>query len=87
MGRGTSAALDTAGAAQIVTGVDVTDSASVGRMAAEIDGHVDMVINNAGYFYEPREELDSLNFEEELKARAPPRAEPAATYRVDTWNR
>ena len=71
VGRGTNADLDAAGAAQIITGIDVTDTASVEKMAAAIDGEVDMVINNAGYFYEPREELDSLNFGEELKARTP----------------
>ena len=71
MGRGTNADLDAAGAAQIITGIDVTDTASVEKMEAAIDGEVDMLINNAGYFYEPREELDSLNFGEELKARTP----------------
>lgn len=33
-----------------------------------LDGKtIDILINNAGYFYGPVEKIDSLNFEEELK--------------------
>jgi len=67
VGRGSSAELEAAGVVQIVQGVDVQDEASVAKMAAAIETPVDIVINNAGYFYGPEETLDSLNYEEELK--------------------
>ena len=28
---------------------------------------IDILINNAGYFYEPVEKIDSLNFDEEIR--------------------
>ena len=56
----------TAGFAQVVDGIDVTDTSTVERLATEIEKPI-VVINNAGYFYEPLETLESLNFEEELK--------------------
>lgn len=67
VGRGSSAELDAVGAAQIIEGVDVTDASGVAKMCAELDAPVDIVINNAGYFYGPEETLESLNFEEQLK--------------------
>jgi len=65
--RGSSPELDAAGCAQVLTGCDVQDEASCKAMAQAVEGTLDVVINNAGYFYEPVEKLDSLNFEEELK--------------------
>ena len=59
--------LSTAGFAQVVDGIDVTDTASVERLSSAIEAPIDVVINNAGYFYEPLETIDDLNFEEELK--------------------
>ena len=35
------------------------------KLAAALKGRkIDILINNAGYFYEPVEKVDSLNFEE-----------------------
>jgi short-subunit dehydrogenase len=35
------------------------------KLAAALKGQeIDILINNAGYFYEPVEKIDSLNFEE-----------------------
>lgn len=56
----------------VYTGVDVTDDEAVRKVAKKIKndgGDIDVVINNAGYFYEPAETIleDSLNFEEQLK--------------------
>jgi NADPH:quinone reductase-like Zn-dependent oxidoreductase len=68
VGRSCSADLEAAGAARVVTDVDVTDTAAVLRMASEIPEPVDIVINNAGYFTDKKESLaDGLDFEEELK--------------------
>lgn len=68
VGRSCSAELEAAGAARVVTDVDVTDTAAVDRMASEIAEPIDIVINNAGYFTKKKESLaDGLDFEEELK--------------------
>jgi len=53
-------------------GVDVTELPSVEAFAktfVEDQGAVDVLINNAGYFYGPEEKVldDTLNFEEEIK--------------------
>ena len=54
----------------VIDGIDVTDNACgtklLDALKAQTD-HVDILINNAGYFYEPIETLNSLNFEEEMK--------------------
>lgn len=53
---------------EIVTGVDVMSDEECETIAAQIKGGpIDILINNAGYFYEPEEKIDSLNFKEELK--------------------
>jgi len=52
---------------EIFTDVDVTVNEEVLAFAEKVPGVFDVVINNAGYFYEPLETLDTLNFEEELK--------------------
>eukprot|EP00613_Pedinella_sp_CCMP2098_P050409 CAMPEP_0171818788 /NCGR_PEP_ID=MMETSP0992-20121227/1851_1 /TAXON_ID=483369 /ORGANISM="non described non described, Strain CCMP2098" /LENGTH=334 /DNA_ID=CAMNT_0012432997 /DNA_START=23 /DNA_END=1027 /DNA_ORIENTATION=- len=73
VGRGSSPELDAAGVAEVVTGVDVTDDAAIKAMAQTMKDEgakpFDVVINNAGYFYEPKEAVldGSLNFEEQLK--------------------
>ena len=47
------------------TDVDVTDDDLCEGIAAKITGGpIDILINNAGYFYEPVEKIDSLNFKE-----------------------
>ena len=56
----------------VYSGVDVTDTEAIRKMAKRIKGDggdIDVVINNAGYFYEPQELVleDTLNFEEQLK--------------------
>jgi len=56
----------------VYDGVDVTDDEAVTKVAKRVKGDggaLDVVINNAGYFYGPQELVkeDSLNFEEELK--------------------
>lgn len=56
----------------VYSGVDVTDTEAVRKAAKRIrsdGGALDVVINNAGYFYEPCEKVsdDSLNFEEQMK--------------------
>lgn len=56
----------------VYDGVDVTDDEAVKKVAKRVKGDggaLDVVINNAGYFYEPCELVkeDTLNFEEQLK--------------------
>lgn len=69
VGRRSSPELDAVENVQVITGVDVTDTASVsGKMIDEIGGKpFDYVINNAGYFWEEEETLDNMNFDEQLK--------------------
>lgn len=47
--------------------VDVTSDEDCSRVAALIKAPIDVLINNAGYFYGPEETLDKLAFDEELK--------------------
>lgn len=56
----------------VYSGVDVVDDEAVRKVAKRVKsdgGALDVVINNAGYFYEPQElvKTDSLNFDEQLK--------------------
>jgi NAD(P)-dependent dehydrogenase (short-subunit alcohol dehydrogenase family) len=56
----------------VYSGVDVQDDEAVRKVAKRVKGDggaLDVVINNAGYFYGPQELVkeDSLNFEEQLK--------------------
>ena len=56
----------------VYAGVDVTDDEAVKKAAKTVKndgGALDVVINNAGYFYEPFESIleDSMNFDEQLK--------------------
>lgn len=60
--------MDIAGVKKVITGVDVTDNNCGAPLVAALGTtHIDVLINNAGYFYGPVETLSSLNFEEELK--------------------
>lgn len=52
---------------EVLTGVDVIDLVQIRGMVARLGEPVDIVINNAGYFMEQHETLDTLNFFEELK--------------------
>ena len=49
---------------QVVSGVDVASADGCQKIAEEVKEPLDVLINNAGYFYEPVEKIDSLNFEE-----------------------
>ncbi len=56
----------------VYSGVDVSDEEAVTKAMKRIKsdgGALDYVINNAGYFYEPKETIldNSLNFKEQLK--------------------
>ena len=56
----------------VYSNVDVADTEAVNKVAKRIKsdgGDIDVVINNAGYFYEPQELIleNSLNFDEQLK--------------------
>jgi len=64
--------LQLVGQYNVYDGVDVTDTATVNAAMKKIKadgGAIDVLINNAGYFYGPCEKIldDSLNFEEQLK--------------------
>ena len=67
VGRRSSDELDQLGCT-VITGVDVTDTASVQeKMVSQVGEPFDYVINNAGYFWEQHETLDNMNFDEQLK--------------------
>lgn len=55
----------------VVSDIDVQDNDCGKKLADKLKAlkvpPIDILINNAGYFYGPVEKLDSLNFEEELK--------------------
>merc|ERR1712157_310483 len=53
---------------ETILGIDVTSDDACARLEEKVKGGpIDILINNAGYFYEPVEKIDSLNFKEELK--------------------
>eukprot|EP00475_Leptophrys_vorax_P004005 TRINITY_DN1235_c0_g1_i1.p1 TRINITY_DN1235_c0_g1~~TRINITY_DN1235_c0_g1_i1.p1 ORF type:complete len:315 (-),score=105.81 TRINITY_DN1235_c0_g1_i1:50-994(-) len=67
--RKSSTELDALKVTKVVSGVDVTSEASIKEnLLSGVKGvSFDIVINNAGYFYGPKETIDNLNFDEELK--------------------
>ncbi|CAE8680484.1 unnamed protein product, partial [Polarella glacialis] len=65
--RGPSPDLESLGAEQIISGVDVQDNASIAKLAAELDAPVDVLIQNAGYFTEAAETLTTIDDKEDLK--------------------
>jgi NAD(P)-dependent dehydrogenase (short-subunit alcohol dehydrogenase family) len=66
--RSSSDELEALNADEVITGIEVTSDEACDTIASKIKGGpIDILINNAGYFYEPVEEIDSLNFKEELK--------------------
>lgn len=66
--RSSSAELDALEPDEVVTGIDVTsDEACEGIVGKVKGGKIDILINNAGYFYEPEEKLDSINYKEDWK--------------------
>lgn len=56
---------------EIIEGVDVTQEDQINEGVQKVSGltqePLDIVINNAGYFMEDKETMDSLNFAEQLK--------------------
>lgn len=68
--RSTSDELEALKPDEIITGVEVTSDEACEAIASKIKGGpIDILINNAGYFYEPVEKVTdgSLNFKEQLK--------------------
>jgi len=59
--------LEAAGAAQIIDNVEVQEMAQIVAMAAKVEGPIDFVLHNAGYFTEEKETLDNLLDQEALK--------------------
>lgn len=48
-----------------ILGIEMQNNQCGEKLAAALKGQeIDILINNAGYFYEPVEKIDSLNFEE-----------------------
>ncbi len=57
-----------AGAAGVIDNVDVQDDNCGALVVKGLKGRkVDILINNAGYFYEPVEKINTLQFSEEIK--------------------
>lgn len=61
-GRASSADLDALAAAnpgkvQIINGIDVTSDDAMAALVAAVDAPLDVVVNNAGYFYGPTESV------------------------------
>ena len=55
------------------SGIEMQDNKCGDKLAAALKGRkIDILINNAGYFYEPVEKVDSLNFEEVHCSLYPP---------------
>lgn len=65
--RSSSEELEALNPEEVVTGIDVTSDEVCETIASKMTEPVDILINNAGYFYEPVEKIDSLNFKEQLK--------------------
>ncbi|GMH86092.1 hypothetical protein TrVE_jg4432 [Triparma verrucosa] len=68
--RKSSPELDALNPEEVITGIEATSDSACATLADKIKGGpVDVLINNAGYFYEPVEMISdsSLNFSEELK--------------------
>lgn len=66
--RSNSPKLEKLEADEVIVGIDVTSDKNCEEIALKVKGGpIDILINNAGYFYEPVEKIDSLNFPEELK--------------------
>jgi len=70
IGRTSSPALDALPGVTVHTGIDVTNDDQVAEMArglAESSAPFDIVVNNAGYFWEQEETLENLSPAEQLK--------------------
>jgi len=69
VGRRSSPELDALTGVKVVTGVDVTNTDAItNTMLPALEGKaVDILINNAGYFWEESENLDNINMEEDTR--------------------
>jgi NAD(P)-dependent dehydrogenase (short-subunit alcohol dehydrogenase family) len=66
--RSSSPELEALNPAETVKGIDVSNDEQCEGIASQITGGpIDILINNAGYFLEALETLDSLNFPEQIK--------------------
>jgi len=68
--RKSSPELKTLKCFKVIEGIDVQDEKSLTKLRDELKGDkLDVLINNAGYFYEPEERLldNTLNYKEEIK--------------------
>jgi len=66
--RSSSDELEALNPDEIVTGIELTSDEGCETIASQIkNGPLDILINNAGYFYEPEEKVDSMNFKEQMK--------------------
>jgi len=66
--RSSSPELEKLEPSETILGIDVASDDACATLADKVKGGpIDILINNAGYFYEPEEKIDSLNFKEELK--------------------
>mmetsp|Transcript_14642 Transcript_14642/g.34805 ORF Transcript_14642/g.34805 Transcript_14642/m.34805 type:complete len:369 (+) Transcript_14642:42-1148(+) len=65
--RGSSKDLEAAGCAKVISGIDVQDNKTMDKLVKELGGPIDLLIQNAGYFMEEKETLESLNDKEQLK--------------------
>jgi NAD(P)-dependent dehydrogenase (short-subunit alcohol dehydrogenase family) len=66
--RSTSKELQDLKPAEVIEGVDVQNDVSTAQLGSQVKGGpIDILINNAGYFREEMETLDSLDFADQLK--------------------
>jgi hypothetical protein len=66
--RSTSKELQDLKPAEVIEGVDVQNDASTAQLGSQVKGGpIDILINNAGYFRQEMEKLDSLDFADQLK--------------------
>lgn len=68
--RKSSPELDALNPDEVITGIDVTSDEACATIGSKVQkGPIDILINNAGYFYEPVEKIEgnALNFAEEMK--------------------
>jgi len=66
--RASSPELDALNPDEVITGIDVTSDEGCEELGGKVTGGpIDILINNAGYFYEPEETLKSMNFKEQWK--------------------
>ena len=69
VGRKSSAGLDALPDIRVINGIDVQNDAHIASMVAQLEGAepFDIVINNAGYFWEQEETIANLSPKEQLK--------------------